>query len=109
MKGQPNATWTDLKQLGWALLLLYAFIAVAAALSRSYCGGRTAFWVAIGLAAFVTAALALVTGASLAISYAAQGLSRVRPNRGVRPGDSKGRRVDRGPELGSASRGEEPR
>jgi hypothetical protein len=65
-----DETRADLKQVGWALLLVYPFIAVAAYFARVLIGDRAAVWLFVGLAAFATIAFALVVGFSLLASYA---------------------------------------
>jgi hypothetical protein len=65
-----DETRADLKQVVWALLLVYPFIAVAAYFARVLIGDRAAIWLFVGLAAFVTLAFALVVGFSVLASYA---------------------------------------
>jgi hypothetical protein len=65
-----DETRADLKQIGWALLLVYPFIAVAAYFARVLVGARAAAWLFVGLAAFATIAFALVIAFSLLASYA---------------------------------------
>ena len=65
-----DETRADLKQIGWALLLVYPFIAVTAYFARVLIGERAAVWLFVGLAAFVTIAFALVIAFSLLASYA---------------------------------------
>jgi hypothetical protein len=69
-RGAGGETRADLKQLGWALLLVFPFIAVAAYFSRVLIGDRAAVWLFVGLAAFATIACGLVVAFSLLASYA---------------------------------------
>jgi hypothetical protein len=72
-----TATWADLKQLAWAIALLWGLIAVLAVLTRSYFGPAV-IPVAIGLAGFVAVAFALITAGSLLVSVAADVARRTR-------------------------------
>ena len=86
----PSPTRADLRQLGWCLLLVYAVIALLAFLSRDYFGPRTALLVGLGLAAFVTAAFALITAVGLLASYGADAAERRRRRRARRPSGPEG-------------------
>lgn len=69
LKGPPNETWADLKQLGWALLLVYPFIALTAYGARELLGVTTAIWFGLGLASgiVIPAGYALINGFSAVI------------------------------------------
>lgn len=58
----------DVKQLIWAVLLLWVIIAGLSFWSRSYFGNRTALWVGVGLAAFVAVAFALIAAAGALVN-----------------------------------------
>ena len=84
-RGEPtDPTWADLKQLGWALLLVYAVIALLVVLARQFFGLGAAVRIGGGLAAFVTAAFGLITGASLLVSYGADVVRRLQDRRARR-------------------------
>jgi hypothetical protein len=79
-----------LKQLAWAIALLWGLIAVLAVLTRSYFGPAVVP-VALGLAGLVAVAMALVTGATLLASGVADLVRwsrerRTRRRRGMRRG-----------------------
>lgn len=70
IRGGENETWADIKQFAWGLALVYPFIVVTAYAARDLLGAQLAAWLGIGLAAFATAAFALVLAFSLVASYA---------------------------------------
>jgi hypothetical protein len=61
-----RATVQDLKQLAWALAILWGLIGVLAVLTRHYFE-RDTIVVALGLAAFVTVVFGLIVGANLLV------------------------------------------
>ena len=67
MRPTWTATLADLRQLAWAVALVWGFIAVFAALTRAYFGPAVVP-VALGLAGLVAAAFGLITAASLLVS-----------------------------------------
>ena len=69
LRGPPNETWADVKQLAWALLLVCPFIALAAWGARVLIGARAALWLGIGLAAFAFVTFAVIVALSLTVSY----------------------------------------
>jgi hypothetical protein len=58
---EPNATWQDLKQLAFAVLLLELVVAALALATRTFFGVRTALWVGFGIGALVLVAFALIS------------------------------------------------
>lgn len=62
-----QATWADIKQLGWVVLLLWAFVGVLGILSSDYFGTYT-LPVVLGLATLVTTVLVLVALVSILAS-----------------------------------------
>lgn len=67
MRPSWRATWADVKQLAWAIALLWGVIAGLAGLTRAYFGPQV-IPVALGLAAFVGGVFALIVVASLTAS-----------------------------------------
>ena len=65
----PNATWADIKQFGWAFLLLCPFVAVFAYGARVLVGPRAALWVAVGTVGVAVMAWGAVIVACLFVSY----------------------------------------
>ena len=58
---EPNATWYDLKQLGFAVLLFEIVIAALAVATRAFFGVRTAVWVGLGIGILVLVAFVLIS------------------------------------------------
>ncbi|HWL38843.1 MAG TPA: hypothetical protein VNO75_01300 [Gemmatimonadaceae bacterium] len=67
MRPSWMATWADLKQLAWAVALLWGVIALLAVVTRAYFGPSVVA-VALGLGGLVAAVFALITAASLLVS-----------------------------------------
>jgi hypothetical protein len=57
----PSATWYDLRQLAFALVLFELVIAALAIGTRAFFGVGVALWVGIGIGALVLAAFVLVS------------------------------------------------
>jgi hypothetical protein len=57
---EPNATWYDLKQLGFAVLLFELVVAALAYATRVFFGVRTALWVGFGIGTLVLVAFVLI-------------------------------------------------
>jgi hypothetical protein len=57
---EPNATWYDLKQLAFAVVLFELVIAALAFATRAFFGARTALWVGLGIGIIVLVAFALI-------------------------------------------------
>lgn len=94
LRPTPNPTWTDLKQLLWAWLLVLPFIALASYGARELLGWSTAIRMGVGLAGLVTVALLLVVATSFIMSHVHDWLARRRERRELR---ARGRvRSDRG-------------
>jgi hypothetical protein len=73
---EPDPTRQDLKQLGFAVFL-FEFVILGLALgTRAFFGTQTALWVGLGLGAFILAAFALITAASLLVAGVAGVLAR---------------------------------
>lgn len=64
-----DAVGPELKQLGYALVLIVPFIAVFAYGARVLLGNRTAFWLGVGIVATGVIAIGSVVVASLGSSY----------------------------------------
>jgi hypothetical protein len=58
---QPSATWYDLRQLAYALVLFELVIAALAIGTRAFFGVGIALWVGVGIGALVLAAFVLVS------------------------------------------------
>jgi hypothetical protein len=67
--GPPNATWRDVKQLGWAALLLVPYIAVVCVGAARLVGWRAAFWLGSGLVALPVVTFVLLIALSLVVTY----------------------------------------
>lgn len=80
MRPSWAATWADVKQLAWAIALLWGLIAVLAVLTRSYFGPAVVP-VALGLAGLVAVAFALITATSLLVSGVADAVRWIRARR----------------------------
>ena len=82
--GQPNATWQDLKQYAWGVASVLPFIAAAAYGARVLVGNQVAFWLGIGIFAFVVAAYGLVVVACVAATFAVDVVRHLRAQSGQR-------------------------
>lgn len=58
---EPNATWYDVKQLGFAVLLFELVVAALAVATRTFFGVRTALWVGLGIGAVVLLAFVFIS------------------------------------------------
>lgn len=58
---EPNATWYDLKQLAFAVLLFELVVAALALATRAFFGVHTALWVGFGIGTLVLFAFALIS------------------------------------------------
>lgn len=67
---KASATWKDVKQLAWSVMLVFPFIAIGAFGLSALVGARTAAWVAVGLAFFVVAIFSMTIAMCLAGSFA---------------------------------------
>jgi hypothetical protein len=67
--GPPSATWRDIKQLGWALLLVVPFIAMVSYGAVGLVGKRAAFWIGVGLAALTVITFSLIVSFNLLASF----------------------------------------
>ena len=67
--GPPNATWREVKQLGWATILVVPYIAVVCVGAARLIGWRAAFWVGSGLVALTVVTFLLLIAASLVVTY----------------------------------------
>jgi hypothetical protein len=56
-----SATWYDLKQLAFAVLLFELVIAALTLATRAFFGVRTAVWVGLGIGTLVLVAFALIS------------------------------------------------
>ncbi len=64
-----SATWKDLKQLAWSVMLVLPFIALGTFGLSAVIGVRRAVWAGVGLTAFVIAILSLIVAMCLVGSY----------------------------------------
>lgn len=64
----PSATWRDIKQLGWAVLLVVPYVAVVCFGAAALVGWRAAFWVAVGLVSLTAVTFALLVVLSLLVT-----------------------------------------
>jgi hypothetical protein len=76
-----NPTWSGVKQVGWAVLAIYPFIAVFAIGASRLVGNRAATWIGIGLALLTAVTFGLIVGASLVVSHGHDLLEWVRRRR----------------------------
>lgn len=67
-RGPPSATWRDIKQLGWALLLVVPFIAVVSYGAVGLVGKRAAIWIGVGLAVLTVITFSLIVSVNLLAS-----------------------------------------
>jgi hypothetical protein len=74
----PNATWRDIKQLGWAALMVVPMIVVVCYGAAGLVGARAAFWIGVGLAALTVVTFALIVVASLTASAGHDLVKRLR-------------------------------
>jgi hypothetical protein len=58
---EPNATWYDLKQLAFAVLLFELVVAALAVATRAFFGLGTALWVGLGIGTLVLVAFVLIS------------------------------------------------
>ena len=79
---EPNATWYDLKQLVFALVLFELVVAALAIGTRAFFGVGIALWVGLGIGALVLAAFVLVTLFGVLTHAVAAYLVRRGPSRG---------------------------
>jgi hypothetical protein len=86
---EPNATWYDLKQLAFAVLLFELVVAALALATRAFFGVRTALWVGLGIGALVLVAFALISVLGVITHSVATFLARSETRR------SKGRELPR--------------
>jgi hypothetical protein len=77
----PNPTWTDVKQIGWTVLLVLPVIAVASFGASRLVGTRAAAWVGIGLAVLSVVTFALIVCSCLLLSFGGDALDRIRRRR----------------------------
>ena len=73
---EPNATWYDLKQLAFAVLLFELVVAGLALATRFFFGVRTALWVGFGIGTLVLLAFALISIVGVVTHAVAGFLSR---------------------------------
>jgi hypothetical protein len=85
LKGPPNATWADLRQLAWALALVIPFIGLAAYFARVLVGVRAALWLGVALAVLAAAAFAMVVVFCLIASYVGETAGRFNRRRVQEP------------------------
>jgi len=71
-----SATWKDLKQLAWSVMLVMPFIALGTFGLAALVGVRTAVWVGVGLATFVVVIFLLIVAMCLVGSYAYERVAR---------------------------------
>lgn len=68
--GPPNATWRDLKQLAYAVLLIVPIIAVVCHRAAGLVGFRAAFWIGVGLVTLTGIIFGLLVAVSFLVTYA---------------------------------------
>lgn len=76
MSGPPSATWRDIKQLGWTVLLVIPYIAVVCIGAAGLVGTRAAFWIGAGLVALTVITFGLLVVVGLLVSYGDDVLQR---------------------------------
>lgn len=74
----PDATWRDVKQLGWAVLMVVPMIVVVCYGAAGLVGPRAAFWIGVGLVALTVVTFALIIVASLMASVGYDLVKRLR-------------------------------
>jgi hypothetical protein len=62
---EPNATWYDLKQLAFAVVLFELVVAALAFATRAFFGARTALWIGLGIGTVVLLAFVLIVAFSV--------------------------------------------
>ena len=68
--GPLNATWRELKQLAYALLLVVPLIAVVCYGAADLVGPRAALWIGFGLATLTVITFAMLVAVSFLVTYA---------------------------------------
>jgi hypothetical protein len=86
---RPNATWYDLEQLAFAVVLFELVIAALAVATRAFFGVRTAIWVGLGIGALVFLGFVLISLLGVLIHSVASLLAR-REARYQRDGNAAG-------------------
>ena len=81
-----RATWKDIRQLAWSVMLVLPFLAIGTFGLASLVGTPTALWVAGSLVLFVTAAFVLIVLMCVLGSYGYELLALLRRRRESRTG-----------------------
>lgn len=68
--GPPSATWRDVMQLAYALLLIVPIIAVVCYGAAGLVGPRAAFWIGVGLVTLTGIIFGLLVAVSFLVTYA---------------------------------------
>lgn len=66
--GPPNATWRELKQLAWGVVLVVPYIAIVCYGAAGLVGARAAFWIAVGLVCLTIVTFSMLVLFSLVVT-----------------------------------------